>query len=376
MQSKGREAGLSLVELMVALAIGAFLVLGAVSIFVGNRSASDLETSLARLQENGRFALDLMTEDILNSQYLGCNTGDVMLYNMADDPNLPTFANRLEGVFAYEKLGDGSWKTKPAMPAQMTAGTSSIADSARNMTDALSVRSSRSLGNAQLTAKILPGATELRLDSNPDCRIETGSRMVVTGCQLTAHMFEVPVAPSCTPATAGNPVTLSLAGSGVNAITSFNTSYGDDDVSDGDDGADVLITKRVFWFVADTGRQYRNVPVYALFREVNGQREEMIEGVENMQIMFGQRIAGTDNLRYVRPADSDLNANLDNYDGLNTVRIALLVQSYDSVKSMHNPDDKTYRLLNADIGPADHTSGNVLREVFTTTVLLRNAPEV
>jgi type IV pilus assembly protein PilW len=77
--SQFRQRGLSLIELMVALAIGAFLVLGVVTVFLANKDSARLENSLARLQENGRFALDLMREDLHRSQYLGCNTGDVFL---------------------------------------------------------------------------------------------------------------------------------------------------------------------------------------------------------------------------------------------------------------------------------------------------------
>jgi type IV pilus assembly protein PilW len=51
-----RQHGLSLIELMVALSIGAFLMLGIVTVFLANKDSSALENSLARLQENGRFA--------------------------------------------------------------------------------------------------------------------------------------------------------------------------------------------------------------------------------------------------------------------------------------------------------------------------------
>ena len=49
-----RQAGLTLVELMIALAIGAFLMIGAVSVFVNSRDAQRTSDTLARMTEAQR----------------------------------------------------------------------------------------------------------------------------------------------------------------------------------------------------------------------------------------------------------------------------------------------------------------------------------
>lgn len=378
-----RQRGLSLVELMVALAIGAFLVLGVVTVFISNKDSSEMEKSLARLQENGRFAVDMLAEDLYQSQFLGCNTGDVFLTNMIDDPTAATFTNSLQGVRAYEKLDTGSWESTPTLTEAITSGSDPIETVARNGSDVLSVRLGQQIQGALLSARVLPTSSGVNLHSNPDCAISEGDRVVLTGCSLTAHMFEVSNNLGCTAATAGDPVALEFAGS-ANATTAFNTSYGDsqliseiDGSADDDDGADILVFEDVIWFVEDTGRRRNGLAVMALYRDVNGQRQEMIEGVENMQIKFGQRVPSSDNLRYVDPSDAQLNSGF-NYDGVSTVRIALLLQSFDLVLSEN--DDRAYRLLDVDIpasgSTAAHSGGPVLRRVFTTTVNLRNAPEV
>jgi len=104
-----RSWGLSLVELMVALAIGAFLMLGVVTVFLANRDSARMENSLARVQESARTAIDLLREDLQRAQYLGCNTPDVLLINMTLDPNDPNAppTNTLEGVRGYERDGAG-----------------------------------------------------------------------------------------------------------------------------------------------------------------------------------------------------------------------------------------------------------------------------
>ena len=53
-----RQHGMTLIELMVALAIGAFLMIGAITVFVQSRMTFRVTESVSRLQDNARFALD------------------------------------------------------------------------------------------------------------------------------------------------------------------------------------------------------------------------------------------------------------------------------------------------------------------------------
>jgi type IV pilus assembly protein PilW len=67
-----RMRGLSLIEILVALAIGSLLVLGLVEVFAASRTAYQLSTGLARVQENGRFAMDFLQRDLRMAGHLGC----------------------------------------------------------------------------------------------------------------------------------------------------------------------------------------------------------------------------------------------------------------------------------------------------------------
>jgi len=64
-------AGVTLIELMVALAIGVFLMIGAITVFMQGRSSFRIMESVSRLQENGRFALDSLEPDIRMAQHWG-----------------------------------------------------------------------------------------------------------------------------------------------------------------------------------------------------------------------------------------------------------------------------------------------------------------
>jgi type IV pilus assembly protein PilW len=62
---------MTLIELMVALAIGAFLMLGALTVFMQSRTSFRVNENLSRLQENARFALETMEPDIRMAHYWG-----------------------------------------------------------------------------------------------------------------------------------------------------------------------------------------------------------------------------------------------------------------------------------------------------------------
>src|SRR5262245_56907483 len=69
--NRRQQHGMTLIELMVALAIGAFLMLGTVTIFMQSRTSFRVTESLSRLQENARFGLDSLEPEIRMAHYWG-----------------------------------------------------------------------------------------------------------------------------------------------------------------------------------------------------------------------------------------------------------------------------------------------------------------
>ena len=89
-------SGVTLIELMVALAIGSFLLIGAVSVFVQSRQTFRITESVSRLQENARFALYALEPDIRMAHYWGLTSrtgkiagragpGDPVAFAVAND---------------------------------------------------------------------------------------------------------------------------------------------------------------------------------------------------------------------------------------------------------------------------------------------------
>jgi type IV pilus assembly protein PilW len=66
-----RQTGLTLVELMVAMLIGLFLILGSITVYVQSLTSYRLSDGQSRLQENLRFAMDTLEPDIRLSEFWG-----------------------------------------------------------------------------------------------------------------------------------------------------------------------------------------------------------------------------------------------------------------------------------------------------------------
>ena len=64
MKGMRRQAGVTLVELMVALSIGSFLMIGAVQVYNQSREAFVVNESIARVQETAQFAMDTIEADL------------------------------------------------------------------------------------------------------------------------------------------------------------------------------------------------------------------------------------------------------------------------------------------------------------------------
>jgi len=79
--------GFTLVELMISLVVGLVLFAGVMSIFVGMRATTAETSGYGELQENGRFALSVLTHDLLRQNFWGDFSGT--LNRKVVHPNQP-----------------------------------------------------------------------------------------------------------------------------------------------------------------------------------------------------------------------------------------------------------------------------------------------
>ncbi|MEO3878161.1 PilW family protein [Rheinheimera fenheensis] len=66
-----KQAGLTLVELMISLAIGVFLLGGITAAYIAMRTTTAETVALSEVQQNGRMAISLLTADIQQAGFRG-----------------------------------------------------------------------------------------------------------------------------------------------------------------------------------------------------------------------------------------------------------------------------------------------------------------
>lgn len=70
---KNRQGGFTMVELMITVTIGSFLVLGAVSFLMSANKSNQVQSAVSGLNASGRFGLDQLSRDIRMSGFRETN---------------------------------------------------------------------------------------------------------------------------------------------------------------------------------------------------------------------------------------------------------------------------------------------------------------
>jgi type IV pilus assembly protein PilW len=130
-----RQTGLSLIELMVAIAIGLFLLAGAVTIFSTSKRTYVEQEDSARIQENLRFALEAISRDLRMAGYFGCG-------HSLDPERLTNVGGPTDGTLRDTSVGgleglEGSEATPSWLPS---GNTSDVTASVLAGTDGITIR--------------------------------------------------------------------------------------------------------------------------------------------------------------------------------------------------------------------------------------------
>lgn len=79
----GPQRGVSLIELLVAMAIGSVLIFGATQVYVNSRNSYGANEGVARMQETARYAMSVIEPDVRMSNFWGLLKGAGAVTNQA-----------------------------------------------------------------------------------------------------------------------------------------------------------------------------------------------------------------------------------------------------------------------------------------------------
>lgn len=295
-----RQAGLTLTELLISVTLGMFLVAGVINVFLGGLTTFRTNDALARIQESGRYAMEVLRRDLRQAGYFGCRQSLApevprtegaltpgFIRNTLNPAPTPTtdllawdygFGIGLGGFSAVDPDGGSGWV--PAVPAN------SMITGALDHSDMVVVSGAKGAG---LQVRSHPGgnppgsAAIILWEANHG--LQQDDVLMVTDCTSGA-VFNISAPP--------NSASLQHnTGTGTpgNWTTALGRSFA---------GADVFRIEKSAYYVANgaNGRP-------ALFRN----DEELVEDVERLRVFFGIDQTGD------RSIDEYLRAGVDDGDG-------------------------------------------------------------
>lgn len=342
-------------EIMVALAVGVVLLTGVIQIYASTKATYRMQDNLARLQENGRFALSFLTRDVRMSGYRGCT-------NFGTVTNTLNSAASLQydfsvGLTGYNDVGGSPPAVLSAAGVVPAAGTDVIVVR-RNSDDPIRVVKANTSSQlvAEVSSQVAGGCS--KDGSDKISGLCAGDILMVSDC-IKSRIFQAGGL-----SVTGTPSDLNIthpAGSGPgNAIPTWGGAGAPADEQFSDD-AEIIRIGTYAYFISNTG--INGAPV--LNRYDGGQVSELVEGVEDMQITYGEDTDGD------RTADvyRDANAVFD-WSAVVSARIHLLLRSNDNNLS-DAPLDYVFNGATV-AGSSLPTSDHYLRREFTATVAVRN----
>jgi len=321
-----KQSGFTIIEIFIALAIGLVLIAGVLSIFVGVRTTASETTSAGELQENGRFAMTLITDDLLRQNFWGDLSGNLDASHLISSPNPAT----LNG----DCVGGG----------------------ANNASFPVTIGAFRTLWGVNVAnATVLGGCID-------DAKI--GSDLIQLKRAVAAPIL--------------NPLIANLADNRY-FINSNATSAA---IFAGDDAAIPTVNIGRVWeyqhhvyYIREDSQGSNTIPVLMQGRLQNNALDSMVfdimvEGIERLHFMYG--VDTTDD-GAVNAYISASNMQQDYWDNANNIRI-VAVKIYILVRDIL-PDNKytnnnIYQLGDAEF---DADGDNYRRLLFSSTVALKNA---
>jgi type IV pilus assembly protein PilW len=322
--NRENQAGFTLVELMVALVIGSFLMIGAIQIYTQSRQAFVINESIARVQETAQFAMDTIEADLRMASNWGRTSRSLAIEGRSvvgdENPsNLPQPRNTC----------GADWVLNLALPVDGVnngygLGCRATGGSQDN-SDVLTIR----------RASVLP----------VDATTEGEGRLMIQSTRIQGEVFEGKEIPG----------SFSAADSGTHRL--IVTSY----------------------YVSPTSTLINGVPTLRRHRLIGGGLsgprivdEEVAPGVENLQLQLGIDVDQDNTVdRYVNPGDAIYNPNAAGYipgARVMTARIWMIVRGINIEPGIQ--DNRKYEPGDVDLGVQDDS---FRRMQVSKTILLRNA---
>lgn len=280
-----QQAGLTIIELMIGLALALVLAGAAAAIAVKSKGVFRVNAAVAQLQDNGRYAVDLLSRDIRMAGFRGCAGSRVAPSNRLATPTAFAY-DYVNPMAGFKAAGTNIWQ--PALDAALSALTPAPASGS----DVLTLRTTEG-GGRGLVSLMTNGTQAIPLDAASPFR--QADILLVSSCTSS-----VVVQASGNPVGGALPHAVGSVTPG-NATSDLGTAFGPD--------ANVYRLTTRSYYVAPSVIQPGTSSLWMVSMpdyQGAGAPVELAIGVEGLRIMFGE---DTDNdgaaNRYVAPVSAN-----------------------------------------------------------------------
>lgn len=367
--------GFSLIELMVAITLGLLLTAGLVQLFSSTKVTFNSNDALARVQENGRFALERLKRELREAGTLGFCAGQIPItshLNTGCSGGIDDFFNPDFAVVGWEYGGTGLAESF-TLPASLDPATASASDwdSEANSADL----------PTQLGGLVVPGSDVLvvrnlavvdtftadplnlhdpdeDISLTDDSEIETNTVVLITDCS-SADLFQNTAGPTekLLSSSGGSCASPGPGNSGIDWSTTYN------------DSMQTFTLQQVAYYIGVNGAGETGLYRWNMSEgTANAVAEEIIEGAENFQVLYGfSRAAPDGDGQHVNNWITADEIPAGGWPQVIALRIGL------SVRSAERGDlDNT--AITLDLASTDVTvpGDGRIRQAFSAAVALRN----
>jgi type IV pilus assembly protein PilW len=309
-QSPQSQAGINMVEIMIALLIGVFLIGGLIQMFISSKKTYEMQDASSRLQENGRFAVEFLSMDVHEADFWGC------------------MSDRRDSIFP---VGVG-----------LVQGLSGIDNDALADPNVINGTDSITLSGFKYT--VIPVVADNGISGPLTIAVGTGGNLNVGDWAMVSN---------CNQGDVFQIAAILAGGTNITSASTFSAPYG--------------TNSQIFkWYSVTYDIRTGANGQPALYRtefDINAtqiSRQELVEGIENMQILYGEDVDADGLPNYYVPVNQVTDMN--NVKG---VRVSFLASSVaDNLTS--KPISYTYD------GQTIRPKDTRIRRVYDITLAIRS----
>ncbi len=342
-----KPQGFSLIELMLALALGLVVTAGIVQLFVGNNRTNQLITGQSRLQESARYALDFISRSVRNGGFYGCDPESDKIYNTLNanwnqmfELDLTVPVQGFDGTGTGNGIGD--WTPSLAALPRNTGGTTIVPGNGIDitslvpLTDILVVRYQVAPG-FRITEQIDPTEDPV-IENNGNVDIAVGDYAVISNCEQAAIFKVTGLGGGANMTLVRNTGTGTYDNRAGISLSQQGISYGNDVDSQGSVVA--KLNTDIFFVAESANNNNRGDAITSLWRKSGVDAPvELVEGISDLQVLFGIDVT---------PNDTEFSANRYVTFGsvgnnvVRSIRISIEANTVDVVSDSPEPISRTF----------------------------------